>query len=227
MELVESYDNKIFITLKQLMERKASRDCIHFTLSQLAKALEMPHSMLVKLMHSDPQKRVVNPRIDTLTRIVSFFREEGFDVTIDDLLLGLERRAKTIETETAEIPVDKAEKTIPLYSFDATLSKKIRNIKVKLNKAAKSIIGLISEEDIKPFFKKGSIFIIDTEMKAEQDRLVAVRVGEQSKILIKRFSVNKKYNVLYSYDSSETPIKLIPSIQYSVIGVVIQINAKT
>ncbi len=65
---------KIHLTLKTLMQMKSERDGINFTLYQLAKALNMPHSILSRLVHSQPSKRVNNPRIDTLSKIVDFLK---------------------------------------------------------------------------------------------------------------------------------------------------------
>lgn len=59
-------ENKIHITIKTLMHLKSERDGIAFTLYQLAKALNMPHSVLIRLLHHQPSKRVNNPRVDTL-----------------------------------------------------------------------------------------------------------------------------------------------------------------
>ena len=75
--------------LRALLDAKTQRDQTPFTVYQLAKAIEMPHSILVKLMHEDPSKRVYNPRIETLMRIVSFFQQDGFAVTLDSLCAHL------------------------------------------------------------------------------------------------------------------------------------------
>src|SRR6188472_954785 len=83
----------IHLTLKNLIEEKAKRDNAKFTACQLAEALGMPRSMITKLTHYDKSKRVLNPRIDTLIKIVDFFRADGFNVTLDDLI---GRRTKTI-----------------------------------------------------------------------------------------------------------------------------------
>ena len=44
----------------------------------------MRHSILARLIHPDPKKRVTNPRIETLNKILEFFKSEGFTVSIDD-----------------------------------------------------------------------------------------------------------------------------------------------
>jgi hypothetical protein len=224
---VELADNchGVHLTLKELMERKSKRDHINFTIYQLSKALNMPHSILLRLIHPNPAKRVNNPRIDTLTKIIDFFRADGFNVTIDNLLTGFETKTP-IDVQTQEIGSFTIEKMLPLYSFE-TEQKKIGMVSIKLATKAKSIIALLSDEDIKPMFKKGSIFIIDTEMEPENDTLVAVKINSYNKVLIKKFYVDGNKRLLKSYNNSIKPIVLMPTMRYSIIGVVIQINAKT
>lgn len=132
----------------------------------------MPHSMLVKLIHKDPLKRVNNPRIDTLARIVDFFNQDGFDVTIDDLINGF--KTKTIEVATQTVRAFSVTQAIPLYSMALGLEEKIGMTEVKLTQASKNAIALFSDEDIKPIFKRGSIFIIDMELPPEHDTLIAI-----------------------------------------------------
>ena len=179
MELTNNY--QIHHTLRNLIENKVARDKQNFSICQLAKALDMPHSMLVKLIHPDPAKRVMNPRIDTLAKIVSFFKNDGFDVSIDDLL-GVPR-AKTIEL-TKQI-VNLSQQNIPIYSFEYDPENKIGETTIQLVDSSKDIISLLSDQEIKPFFKKGSLFVIDKSMPLENDQLVAVKVFDYQKVLIK------------------------------------------
>lgn len=88
MENSINHNSELHTVLKDLIDLKSKRDGKIFTIYQLAKAINMPHSILVKLMHSDPTKRVNNPRIDTLTKIIDFFKSDGFSISIDDLLFG-------------------------------------------------------------------------------------------------------------------------------------------
>src|SRR3990167_2738037 len=158
MTLTENYESNIQLALKNLIDLKSKRDHKNFTIYQLAKAIAMPHSMLVKLIHVDPTKRVNNPRIDTLTRIVEFFRQDGFDITIDDLLTGFKSTTavNVFEQTVGAFVIDK---TIPIYSMSEGLDHSIGMIDIRLTTDSDSIIALLSDEDIKPIFKKGSIFI--------------------------------------------------------------------
>ncbi|MGP3397539.1 hypothetical protein ACTNFI_02275 [Coxiella burnetii] len=205
--------NIIHLTLKELIEHKSRRDRSPFNIYQLAKAIQMPHSMLVKLIHKDPLKRVNNPRIDTLARIVDFFNQDGFDVTIDDLINGF--KTKTIEVATQTVRAFSVTQAIPLYSMALGLEEKIGMTEVKLTQASKNAIALFSDEDIKPIFKRGSIFIIDMELPPEHDTLIAINDKKGNKINIQKIDNNiasGKFNGMNN--------------DCQIIGVVIQVNIK-
>lgn len=217
--------NKIHLTLRSLMEMKSARDGVSFTLYRLAKSLNMPHSVLLRLIHLEPSKRVNNPRIDTLHKIVEFFKLDGFNITINDLLMGFQDPSEIIIQNQQPI-VFNSERKLSVYSFNATQLDKIGQIQIKLSTQAKDLIALQSDEEIKPIFKKGSIFIIDPNAKLENDSLVAVKVEKQPHILIKKILIQTKQIILLNYDNSTTPLILNPQL-HSIVGVVVQINAKT
>jgi hypothetical protein len=79
-----NYKNDIYFMLRELLDLKSRRDGKIFTPSQLAKSIAMPHSVIIKLLHPDPTKRVNNPRIDTLIKIIEYFKAEGIMVKNDD-----------------------------------------------------------------------------------------------------------------------------------------------
>lgn len=222
---MDDNNNKIHLTLKTLIQMKSERDGVSFTLYQLAKALNMPHSILSRLTHPQPSKRVKNPRVDTLFKIVEFFKLDGFNITVNDLLTGLEENSE-IKIKDQQLASFLTEAELPLYSFSAIHQTKIGNIHIKLATMTENAIALLSEEAIKPLFKKGSIFIIDTKVNPENDNLVAVKMENNKNILIRKFYIDKNKKLLKAYDSSADPIILNRKI-HSIIGVVIQVNAKT
>jgi SOS-response transcriptional repressor LexA len=87
-----------------------------------------------------------------------------------------------------------------------------------------SQIAILAEEDIKPIFKKGSIFIIDTKLNPENDTLVAVKKNGDSKILIRKFLICGENIILKSYNDNVNEIIL--SHNYKIIGVVVNVNTK-
>ncbi|MGC1854230.1 MAG: S24 family peptidase [Candidatus Aquirickettsiella sp.] len=215
--------NKIHLTLRTLMQMKSARDGVNFTLYRLAKSLNMPHSVLLRLIHLEPTKRVNNPRIDTLYKIVEFFKLDGFNITVNDLLMGLSNESEM----TTQDPFSfNKEAELPLYSFNATKQNKIGQIQIKLSTHAKHLIALLSEEEIKPIFKKGSIFIIDPNAMLENDSLVAVKIENNLQILIRKIYLEPNKTLLMTYDNSILPLILNPQL-HSILGVVVQVNAKT
>jgi len=214
--------SSIQIALEQLIEEKSRRDQTSFTSSQLAAALSMPRSIITRLIHPNPSKRVTNPRIDTLLKIVEFFRADGFNITVDDLL-----GTKAIDVQQQFLDANLQQNKIPLFSFEAALSQAVGNIEIKLNTKSKNIFALVDDEDMLPMFKKGSIFVVDKELEPEDDTLVAVKFPKEKKIRIKKFHIQGHKRILTSFDAQEKPIVLLPTLHCEIVGVVIQVNAKT
>lgn len=223
----ENPTNTLHIMLKELLDKKSKRDQVTFTTYQLANALKMPKSILVRLIHPDPSKRVTNPRIETLMKIIDFFNEDGFDITIDELLARPVSKAEKLEGKALEIK--KSHIDIPIYSFDICKSKQLGSIGITLaEETSSNIIAFYADEDIKPMFKKGSIFIIDVDAIPENDNLIAVKIEGVKKIQIKKYyTEGKNKKILKSYDKNDKPIVLMPTMNYRVLGVVIQVNART
>lgn len=223
---IQAYNNNIHLVLRDLIDQKTKKDRKNFTIYQLAKAINVPHSILVKLMHTDPSKRVCNPRIDTLSKIIDFFRDDGFNIAIDDLISGIKTNPEIyIATQTLDSASEI--KSIPVYQMSTGIQKSIGAIETKISSTSGNFIALLSDEDIKPMFKKGSFFIIDTLAIPENDTLVAVDINGINKILIRKLYIKKNKKILISYDEKIDPIELTKKEKYRFIGVVIQVNAKT
>lgn len=223
MIISENIETAIHITLKKLIEAKALRDNIKFTACQLAEALNMPRSMITKLTHFDKSKRVTNPRIDTLMKIVDYFRADGFNVTIEDLI---GREIKTIDIKNQLLHPQEAGITIPVYSFSSS-DKKLGVIDIKLTqKNKKNVFALYAEQDIKPFFKAASVFVIEPEAPLEDDVLVAVKLATNM-VQIKKYCVIKNKIILKSLNDNEKDLPIMPTTKIAILGVVIQVNANT
>lgn len=223
MKIQNNFSTSIHLVLRDLIEKKSKRDQIKFTSAQLASALCMPRSMITKLTHFDSSKRVINPRIDTLLKIVEFFKADGFNITVNDLL-GI--TTKSIDVQEQKILIQKIARKIPLYSSDLQ-TKKIGNIDIKIYNSSQNIFAIRINKEIKPFFKNGSIFIIDKDQNPEDDMLVAVNFHNSLEIQIKKFHIENGKRNLSSLDYDEKRNIPIPNPKCKIIGVVIQINAKT
>ena len=227
MGLVEKDSNNIYLALTKLLELKSERDEIKFTPSMLANAIGMPHSMVIKIAHADPSKRVKNPRIDTLARIVDYFQQDGFNVTVNDLITGL--KSKNIDVKSQPLATFSVPTSIPLYSMDATLDNSLGTIDVNLTQDTKDAFAIVADEHIKPLFNKGAVFVIDTALQPEHDTLVAAKINESDKIVIRKLHIQGHKKILKSLDSNDETIELMPTSSNHIVGVVIQVNvnAKT
>jgi transcriptional regulator with XRE-family HTH domain len=218
MEMTEQ-QNAIHSALKELIDQKSKRDHSHFSLSQLARAINMPHSILSKLTHEDPARRVSNPRIDTLSKIVDFFKRDGFDVTID-ALMGKEQLKPIQEQPRRKI-------WIPLYFLDSDLSHKFGSFEYEGPGELENLMALVTDDYIEPMFKKGSVFVVDTSIKPVEGTLVAVRLPGHDQLLLRKLFMSKGKIALKLHDNDDAPLVLMPTQQHQIIGAVIQVIAKT
>lgn len=193
----QGYD--IHLTLRDLINQKSERDEIEFTVNQLAKAIGMPHSILVKLLHKDPSKRVQNPRIDTLIRIVDFFKREGFAVSLDDFFTPAEQR---IDIDRFDMIKPMLKRTFPLHASN-TPTKQLGMVEIQTSTTSEHILAYRLDNTINDFFKKGQIILVDTRMQPGADMLVAIeKDGELNIEKLLHAPANKK----------------------NIVGVVVQVN---
>ncbi|OGT42097.1 MAG: hypothetical protein A3F42_02365 [Gammaproteobacteria bacterium RIFCSPHIGHO2_12_FULL_37_34] len=224
MKISNNFTTSIHLMLRNLIDAKSTRDQIKFTSAQLANALCMPRSMITKLTHPDESKRVVNPRIDTLLKIVEFFKSDGFNITINDLL-GI--TTKSIDVQNQKILIQDFTRKILLHSFNFKSTKKLGTIDMKVPSNSKNILALYADKDIKPFFKKGSIFIIDKDQHLEDGMLVAIVSHDSLETQIKKYHIEGNKRILKSLDHHVKEIVLMPHLKIEMIGAIIQVNAKT
>lgn len=216
-------ENEIHLALRQLLAYKSKRDRREFTVYQLAKAISMPHSILIKLMHPDPCKRVHNPKVDTLTKIIDFFRQDGFKISLDDLISGLQQSSLD---EIFSAPI--ATTWVSLYSMSFAKKEALGTFELSLdnNYDRRAIVAFLTEEDLKPLFKKGSIFIVNTLLEAEHDTLVAVKLTTSPHILIRKFYQQGQTQILKTYDNKQEELEFRVDSGDQIMGVIIQVNAK-
>lgn len=225
--MANEFSSYLVGSINQLMELKSEREHKNFTMYQLAKAINMPHSMLIKLLHADPNKRVLNPRVETLAKIVRFFQEDGFNITIDDVLSGNILSKNTIEVADQVCDGDAKKKSITLYDMSGDLNKTLGLITLPVSSNSEDLIAFISSENIEPMFKKGSVFIVDKNLKPTNNTLVAAVNNTNNRILIRKYYVANNIKTLKSYDNEIKDIDLSLNKETQILGVIIQVDAKT
>lgn len=93
--------NKIYDTahlsanLKKLIELKSNKDNKKFTASQLAAILNVQRSQIARLTTQNEDIKVENPKLSTLFDIVTFFCNEGINLSLDDLFIKNPNFSKT------------------------------------------------------------------------------------------------------------------------------------
>lgn len=223
MKDINNFSTSIHSVLKGLIEAKSNRDNVKFTGYQLASALDMPRSIITKLTHPDVSKRIVNPKIETLLKIVEYFKSDGFDITIDDLL-GM--NSPSIDIQSQPLIINKEIQTISLYSL-SNAKKRLGSVEVKLPYAIKNAHAFYLEEDVEPFFKVGSIFIVNLNCNPSNNDLIAIKYNSSEKIQIRKYCKRKNKIILLALNNQDEELVLMPTQVCSILGVVIQINAKT
>jgi hypothetical protein len=223
MKQLNNFYTSIHIVLKRLIEEKSRRDSVKFTSYQLASALDMPRSIITKLTHSDDSKRIVNPKIETLLKIVNYFKSDGFDITVDDLL-GLGNR--TMDVQSQPLFSNQTMRTISLYSMSHD-KQRLGSVDIKCSADEGDLQAYYLADDVQPFFKAGSIFIIDSNRKLLNDTLIAVKLHGSQKVQIKKYYTKKNKTILKSLGHNEDDVILMPTDDCNIVGVVIRINAKT
>lgn len=209
--------------ISTLIEEKAKRDNIKFNQAKLADEIGVSRSIISRLLQKDPNKKRVttNPPVDLLIKITDYFRGQGFNITLDDLL-----GRSNVDVQSQDISVFKAISTVPLYEL-SNPQEKVGIVKAEIYSKSKNLFAFISSYDIEPIFKSGSMFFVDPELKPTDNTLIAVKIDNSEEILIKNFRVEGHKQRLRSYNNQNDDITLQPDMDYRIIGVVVQVNPNT
>ena len=210
--------------LQYMIEAKSKRDQVKFTSAQLARILGMPRSIIQRLIHPDPAKRVQSPKIETLNKIVDFFRSDGFNVSIEHFI----DTKRTVEITSMPLQQHaQSSLDIPVYTLSTPLINSIGITSVTLPNPASELFALLAEEDIKPIFKKGSLFIVNPSLAPVNGSLVVAKSISQDSLLIRRYLYRDKQALLQSFDMNENDIHLSTNAYFHLVGVIIHAHAKT
>lgn len=211
----------ISIVLNELIDKKSQRDGIKFTSSKLASALDLPRSSISRLIHPDRNKRLTNPTIGTLIKIVEFFKNDGINVSVNDFV-GLNNE-RVIDVQEQEVGLLKYSITVPVYNLDGMLETEISTIAVNVDDNTNKFVAFVIKEDIKPIFKSGSIFIINESLIPQDDNLIGVKLEDKNQILIGKLHKNNDKMIVSLLDQKYTEKNICLISNYSIIGVVVQI----
>ena len=85
MSSIQISEEHIGDAILHLIEQKSKRDGATFSKRALAEAIGVNISMISRTTNEDLSKRSI-PNIPLLIKVVQFFKDDGFNITIDDLL---------------------------------------------------------------------------------------------------------------------------------------------
>jgi len=95
------------------------------------------------------------------------------------------------------------------------------------NKFSKNLIALVSDRDIEPIFKKSSIFIIDRDVTPTNNNIIGIKLDPNGVILIRKLNINNQKKSITLFDNKSEELDLLSTRYYDIIGVIVQIVAKT
>lgn len=216
----------INLVLNELIKKKSKRDGVKFTSSKLANELDLPRSSIFRLIHPDKAKRMTNPTIGTLIKIVDFFKTDGINVSIDDFV-GL--RKTVVDVQMQEVELLRHSIFVPIYTWYGEQYHDKSSISLQVNKheQSKNLVAFLAEEDIKPIFKKGSVFVVDKDVPPEDDNIIGIRLEVNGLILIRKYHKKNNKISISLLDQQAEEMDLLSAKYYDIIGVVVQIIAKT
>lgn len=209
--------------LNTLIKLKSKRDNAKFTAYKLSKEIDVDRSLIQRILKGE----VESPRLDTLMKITKFFVDDGFALTIDELVGW---KSNLTDLFDHNLTVEKAEQatTLPLYqmsNFDGT---KIGATTISLPKISPGTIAIVSTEYISPYFDAGSIFITDMLKTPEHNHLIMVKELNSNHLMLKKYIVNNDgTKKLRTYDVNDNSIQIAFNEEKTkIIGVVIKIISK-
>lgn len=206
------------MAIQSLLDLKSDRDNVSFTPYKLAKAIKVDRSLIQRIINGD----VENPRIDTLMKIIQFFSNDGFKVTLDDVL----KWEANIENVQGQALCEGSPQTLPLYQMENFNGEPIASTTMILPKTSPGTVAVLSSKNIKPIFTPGSVFVVDMLKQPEHENLVMIRLNSDKQILLKKWII--KNNEIFLYDhTDDSSCSLHEFKNLKTIGVVTRVNIKT
>ena len=211
------YPSDVAAGLQKLIELKSIRDNVAFTASKLAKAIDVDRSLIQRILKG----KVQNPRIDTLIKITQYFVDEDFSLTVDDLtqwetqVVAVQEQAMTIEETN----------TFPLYHSSEFNGNPFATATVRAPRASPSTVAILADVNMGSICPENSIFIVDMLREPAQGNLVAIRLGKEDGIIVRRyFKMENSSPVLKGQTPDVPDIIMDEQHEVTIIGVVTRTN---
>ncbi len=208
-------ETALSVSLRNLIERKSKRDNRTFTAYQLAKCLAVDRSLILRILSGE----VPHPRIDTILKILDFFVQDGFKLSLDELVNG------RVESEwvSEQIPEVVQLSTINVYSMNKRYAQCQRRTSVALPLNAAALQAFVNEESIAPFCPPGTLFIIDKEKSVEAGHLLAIDFLDKEEIIFYKCLTLTPFSLISMDDQVRFCVE-DRNISVRVLGVVVRIH---
>lgn len=216
---MDAYGN-IASAINDLIAMKSKRDNSTFTTYQLAKAININRSVIHRIMTG----QIRSPGIETLTKIIRFFVNDGFQLTLDDLLNW---KNQTVDVQSMEVSLLRQLVTLPLFEMSALAGVPMGKVNIMMHNNCPGMIAMVSKVSQEPIFKAGSIFIVHLNKEPKNENIVAVRYGSEQSVSIMRYEMKgdgKEWLVPFAFQ--EDAIGYCADSGYILIGTVVHIEIK-
>ncbi len=179
--------------------------------AELARCTGIPKTTVYKILSGE----TTDPRYSTLTQIANFF-----NVSLDELT-GLASLESQRRKEPGKIiPILKWSDIIKGKSFISSLSANNWENWVNIDIEVHNGYALMSRPSMRSRFPKGTIFIIDPNLKPEDGDYVIINYKDSDEIALREISIDGKIIQLLAFDPTSSSEPLNNSIK--ILGVLVQ-----
>lgn len=169
MSSIQISEEHIGDAILHLIKQKSARDGTVFSKRALAEAIGVNISMISRTTNEDLSKRSI-PNIPLLIKIVQFFKDDGFNITIDDLL-NFQPNKLYFNHQSGESLTQGV--TVNLYEMLSS-SSSYSSININVANRKNDLFAVKSDFSIPPVFKKGTVFVVDKKEVLKEGKLAIV-----------------------------------------------------
>jgi SOS-response transcriptional repressor LexA len=202
---------EIFTTnLHRLMQAKGLSE------AELARKSNIPQSTLHKVISG----KTDDPRTSTLKALAHFF-----EISIDELLTGMDTpRQTSTTTKTQSIAIISWDECTTAISFIKDLTTMNWHSWIAVEYSSKNAYGLVSKSSMEPCFPKGTVLIIDPNIRASDGDMVIVQYPNTQEATLRKLSTDGPTKLLLpinanaSHDNLKDDIKILGVLVKSIFS---------
>ena len=182
--------------------------------AELSRKTNIPQTTLHKIL----TEQTSDPRLSTLLSLANFF-----EITLEELV-GLEQNelgiAKKISGPIKSIPIISWEQCIYAKETIEKLNENNWQDWQTVNIESNNAFALLSKVCMEPLYPRGTVLIIDPELKPTDGDFVVVHYKNTDEATLRQISIDGPYRKLFTINENEKPDIL--DKRKNIIGVVFQ-----